>query len=232
MKLMPQRTRAPFPLQALLLAFARLLSRGELALALAIWIGFHGYLRPREISSLRRSQLLPPVSGSGPAAEMWAINLHASELLQASKTGYFDETIVLDDVLSRSALQPFFRLLRGDGGTEPLWPFDHNRLVAEYATTMKELQLTALETSLYALRHGGASTDFLLRRRPLAEIKMRGRWTSDASLRRYQKSAVVQQEVAKMGSAATKASKKIETSLAAILDTPFLAVAILEPLLK
>jgi hypothetical protein len=40
---------------------------------------------------------------------------------------------------------------------------------------------------MYMFRHAGASTDFALKLRPLAEIKLRGRWKSDASLRRYEK---------------------------------------------
>ena len=44
-----------------------------------------------------------------------------------------------------------------------------------------------LDVVMYMFRHAGASTDFALRLRLLPEIKLRGRWKSDASLRRYEK---------------------------------------------
>ena len=96
---------------------------------------------------------------------------------------------------------------------------------------MRELQLTRLECSLYALRHRGASSDFLLRRRPLAEVKQRGRWLSDASLRRYQKSAVAQREVLKMTRAAQAAAISVEKNLQQVLESPVFAFRRVEALM-
>ena len=52
---------------------------------------------------------------------------------------------------------------------------------------MGELGLEAFGLSAYSLRHGGASHDLLCNQRVLAEVKRRGRWASDTSLRRYSK---------------------------------------------
>ena len=41
--------------------------------------------------------------------------------------------------------------------------------------------------SLYVLRHSGASADWLAGRRSRQALKDRGRWRSDASIRRYEK---------------------------------------------
>ena len=51
-----------------------------------------------------------------------------------------------------------------------------------------------LEPSLYALHHGGASHDAASGARSIQEIKDRGRWSSDASLRRYRKTSRAQAE--------------------------------------
>ena len=51
---------------------------------------------------------------------------------------------------------------------------------------------------MYGLRHGGASYDLLHKRRPLHSIKIRGRWTSDASLKRYAKESRLIQETHKI----------------------------------
>ena len=40
---------------------------------------------------------------------------------------------------------------------------------------------------LYQLRHTGASSDFASQRRTLPEIKRRGRWRAESSVRRYEK---------------------------------------------
>ncbi len=51
---------------------------------------------------------------------------------------------------------------------------------------------------LYQLRHGGASEDFLSRDRDSMEVKARGRWTTDMSLRRYAKPAQLQHLIARL----------------------------------
>jgi hypothetical protein len=151
---------------------------------------------------------------------VWSINLHPQEFLRASKTGYFDETITLDDPQSCSCLSLYFEVLRQNGEDEPLWPFTHEELVKQYHAATTALKFKDLETSLYGLRHGGASADFLLCRRALSDIKFRGRWTSDSSLRRHQKSAVAQREVFKLSAAARSAARAIESDFSKILDSP------------
>ena len=51
---------------------------------------------------------------------------------------------------------------------------------------------------LYQLRHGGPSHDRRSRTRSLAEVKQRGRWASDTSVRRYEAHARLQQEEASL----------------------------------
>ncbi len=50
-----------------------------------------------------------------------------------------------------------------------------------------ELGLEVLSPCLYRLRHGGASEDLLSRQKSISDVKARGRWASDSSLRRYSK---------------------------------------------
>ena len=65
----------------------------------------------------------------------------------------------------------------------------------------------------YTLRHGGASADRLMDRRSLAEVKRRGRWRSDASLRRYEKSTIVLRQVALMPALVVEYAQRIELNL-------------------
>ncbi len=59
-------------------------------------------------------------------------------------------------------------------------------------------RLDLLDPVPYLLRHTGASADALHRRRDLSEIKTRGRWTSDVTVRRYEKRARIQSQFAKL----------------------------------
>ena len=63
---------------------------------------------------------------------------------------------------------------------------------------------------LYSLRHGGASDDLLSKRRTLAEIKSRGRWTCDNSLKRYAKATRLQMELARLDDDVVRFGREIE----------------------
>ncbi len=56
----------------------------------------------------------------------------------------------------------------------------------------------------YQLRHTGASSDLIARRRTLAETKKRGRWADDRSLKRYTKGGRLAEQIHRL-SAATRA---------------------------
>ena len=67
-----------------------------------------------------------------------------------------------------------------------------------YITWLKQFQAAASllglekwDLSLYVLRHSGPSDDHLAKRRTLDEIQRRGRWSTQTSVRRYEKSARV-----------------------------------------
>ena len=70
---------------------------------------------------------------------------------------------------------------------------------------------------LYSLRHGGASWDALRRARDMLGIKRRGRWRSDASLRRYEKAARAQKEVQRMSRATLNFAAAVEADLERIV---------------
>ena len=58
------------------------------------------------------------------------------------------------------------------------------------------------DVCMYQLRHGGASEDILSARRTLAEVKTRGHWSQDSSVKRYAKPGMVQQLLAALSPAA------------------------------
>ncbi len=70
---------------------------------------------------------------------------------------------------------------------------------------------------MYMLRHSGASTDFALKHRTLAEIKLRGRWRGDQSLRRYEKGGRLAEQLnrlpEKLQAHAVRCAKRVNSVL-------------------
>jgi hypothetical protein len=79
------------------------------------------------------------------------------------------------------------------------------------------LNLTALKPTRYSLRHGGASEVRLGRKRSLAEIKRRGRWASDTSLKRYTKETRLMSELVKLDSRIIKYGRENQQDISAFL---------------
>ena len=81
---------------------------------------------------------------------------------------------------------------------ESLGDFEPDQIRKTFQTSLLMLGLVEERPSLYTLRHGGASDDLLSGARSRKEVKDRGRWQTDSSLRRYAKRTRMQQQVARM----------------------------------
>jgi hypothetical protein len=161
-------------------------------------LGFTSYLRPRELSSLLVFQLVPPCLSAGKEFGQWMLLLHPENCFVKSKTGFFDEHVALDSPIT-AWCPPFWKaLVSGRDKQAPLWPFSHAELLRSFQAACRRSGVDVLSPTSYGLRHGGASHDALLGLRRLLEIKDRGRWASEASLRRYRKASRAQLEVHRM----------------------------------
>ena len=85
---------------------------------------------------------------------------------------------------------------------------------------LEALQMDHMGVELYSLRHGGASDDFLTKRRTLPEIKHRGRWRADSSVRRYTKSARALKELEKMPKDSLSLAMLLEQDLGLYFNQP------------
>jgi hypothetical protein len=65
-------------------------------MAAALLIGCSGYMRPSELTGLRVDQIIAPFVHGIQVATHWSIVLHAFEAKIQSKTGVYDENIILD----------------------------------------------------------------------------------------------------------------------------------------
>ena len=100
---------------------------------------------------------------------------------------------------------------------EPLWPFSAARFRERFSWEARLSGVSQVSPDVYALRHGGASTDAPLRTRPLNEIKSRGRWRTDSSVRRYNKHARLLKQLELLPDRTKAYGAEIEGSLDAIL---------------
>ena len=213
-KLSPMRQRLPFPWVALMAVIGVLLEEKDVLAALYLFIAFITYLRPGEIARLRVNQLVPPALHLGPGAATWGVLLSPASLGVPGKTGHYDESVVLDN---HSWLHPFLLMMVANRPpTDLLFPLEPGWIRARFSEVCVRLGLGPLQPCLYGLRHGGASYDLLMRHRSVAEVKKRGRWASDQSLRRYGKESRVMQEANKLPKATLLFGLHIEAELVTV----------------
>ena len=182
---------------------------------MALLVLFIGYLRPGELFKLTLASLVAPQSGVG-GSPHWSLVLGDQTVGGAPcKTGEFNESVTLDWGLEWAS--PLFRLLSGRPLTGPLWTFDAPHLTTVMLQAATVSGVSVLAPQLFALRHGGASHDALSHRRSLQDIKNRGRWRTDASVRRYLKSAMALRELSRLSNATLDYAARVEKSLAAVM---------------
>ena len=73
-------------------------------------LAFHCYLRPGVAAKLAVEYLTPPVSNEGPEA-LWNLNLQRQEHEKPSKTGTWDETVIVGDSPSWTLLSKLIAVL-------------------------------------------------------------------------------------------------------------------------
>ena len=112
------------------------------------------------------------------------------------KAQVFDESLLLDNIVF---IGPCLGALASLGGVlDRLWTHAAGTLREVFQSACLELNLEVLKPCLDGLRHGGASEDLLSRQRSISDVKARGRWASDSSLRRYSKATRLLSELTKV----------------------------------
>ena len=134
------------------------------------------------------------------------------------KTGVTDESVLVD----APELWPVLHALtlNAPAGAS-LWNFTPAEVRAKFAQALTELGLQKESPSLYTLRHGGASHDLLSEARSIAEVKERGRWISDKSLRRYGKRTRMQQRMRDLPTSVTEFGEQVFARLSELIETTF-----------
>ena len=228
-KLAPARQRLPLPWICLCALLGWFLAHGHVDGALHLMVQFRTYMRPGVSDALRASQLVAPAPSAGTSYSLWGFNLYPSELQQPGKTGTLDEAIIYDTEPWVHKL--FVILLQRSDPESPLWPLRGAALVELFARAAAHLGLQELAPCRYALRHGGASEDLLQRRRSHLEVKRRGGWRTDASLKRYGKESKLLSELRKVPPSTVEFGRTVDARLQEFFEQPGLVVPLLPPII-
>ena len=157
-------------------------------------VQFDAYLRPDTACSLADFNVVPPPSDAPDRYRQFALILcPSSQGSSTTKTGGQDDSLLLGPNPNRKFSgclvgRVHARCLRRGGGA--LWPLLNlpvfERLIRQSAA---RVGLQHLRIAPHLARHGGISTDVFEEVLSLGDAKKRGKWTSDASVRRYEKHA-------------------------------------------
>ena len=194
-RLDPGFTRPPLPWMVVAFISQSLLEVNAAAFALCVMLMFFCYLRPSEALRLAAADLIAPASPGAP----FALLMHPIEDGEVSKVGATDESMLIDPVDAPwlgEILWTASAAARKRG--EPLFPFTYPELTSMFQQAVSRTGLQSLNPMLYQLRHGGPSHDRFFRRRSIEEVKVRGRWSSDKAMKRYEQHALLQREIQKL----------------------------------
>ena len=195
-RLAPPRSRLPLPWPVVCLIVETLCSRGLVVYAWLTALTFGLYLRPREALDLVQSQLIPPGFTTATAMHHWCVVLHLFERQTPSKTGVFDESLLVDSPCFPWMPSLVQELHRRTPAGHRLFPVTYTQWNYHFKAVVADLGLQVLgNLTLHQLRHGGASHELYAAARPLRDIQKRGRWATDAALRRYAKGGRVQEQL-------------------------------------
>ena len=148
-------------------------------------VQYVAYLRPSELCNLTTGQVIRPLQVSG--ASSWALLSALQEELKASKTGEFNESVLLDGHLSVALGKALTRYTAGKASaTPPLEPIS-GKIRRGFCQkgrgrgSKRDHDSSSLGSSRRSVVRCALAD-------PIADGKQ-GRWRSEKSVRRYEKHA-------------------------------------------
>ena len=186
-KLTPAQSRLPVTFELMCGMVHTLWAMGRVKSALVVMLCFSLYLRPGEPHRIRCRHVVAPMKAPSGSKHVTVV-LYLHEDGRASKTHEYDESLLADQPLLPSLGARLLALARSKTPDALLFDVTQQRVASDVELSCHRLRVPAeLSVVRYMFRQAGASTDFARKVRQLAEIKLRGRWKGDPSLRRYEK---------------------------------------------
>ena len=212
----PPLQRVPLPRLVVMAIIGLLLFDSNVAEALGVFLSFHCYLRPGEFENLKVHNLVfGQAVANGPT--QWGLLMHMQEDLKPSKIGLFDEAVIID---AGHWINLLLEIVARSPSQQQLLNMQPGQLKTAFLAACQKLHLAHLLPCLYQLRHAGASDDMLQARRVTADIRARGRWQSDNSLKRYSKPTQVLRELQRVSLAVKALGSFVDSHLATVFHIP------------
>ena len=208
----PSRERDPMPWELVVIYAHEILAQGtdsagpnSAIIARAMLVHFDMYCRPSELLGIQRKDVMKVRGKTAEFSILIAPQPDEAEgshvdLARAvcgvgrprgSKTGQFDDTVLLGDPPARRGDRSL-SLLAMRSSLEDKKPADRV-FPASLAEYNRALQRCAAKLEVpvsftpHCLRHGGASSDYVDGARDIEAIRLRGRWSDPRSCARYKK---------------------------------------------
>ena len=199
-------------------------SSGQSEMALFQVALFDTYLRPSALLGLYCDDVVSPLAGRG---GFHVLVIAPVEREKSTKTGSYDETVLLNGDLCPQLgvlLQEHAdRRMAAEYGDDwrrlenldplPLWSFQGREFYSQWRGGVEYLGLPEMD-SVYQARHGGASRDFLLRKRSKEEIQLRLHHSTTGSFRIYHKPGRILKLVNSLDGGALKLACQVRDTFA------------------
>ena len=209
-RLCPPRSRAPECLEVWGVIINGLVRDVSVDMGVFVALSISTYARPSALLALQANWMVRPDLGPH-----WALLLNPPEGHRPTKTGEWDQSVLLDSSWL-TWLGPALERLKANGQPgRPVWHFDYPDYLASFRHVAKAEGMADLTP--YQTRHSGASIDRFNNWRSLADVKKRGGWRSDKSVARYEKAARLGVQKEKRGDAIVGHGKRCLRALEDIL---------------
>ena len=234
----PDAQRDPAPWEAVLLiasSLAELDGAEGLAAARACVLAFEACLRPSEVLSIRSCDVTVLAQQGVNQYPRITVRIAPSapdtgERPQSrTKSGEYDDSVIIGDAASIKAHRGWVALLLSQLKSElppssSLCCISLSRWERLFVAAAARCGLSRLRLTPHCLRHGAASSDFASKLRSLDEIQRRGRWKSQLSLKRYEKSGRLARQFDLLSTAQVTKAKALASTLPRLLAPIGLAV--------
>ncbi|CAK0790077.1 unnamed protein product, partial [Prorocentrum cordatum] len=214
-KMAPGKTRRPLPKQGVFAIIGAGVFCGLLDFCLGLLVAWDAYLRlPSDLIGMVGGSLVAPARQS--RINRWAILLFPEELPDRSKTGHFDEGMVLESDAVQSVSFALSALKARSQKDKPLRPFSGPRFRRDFAACASLAGLDDVRP--YQVRRGAASHDVLFKVREFGAVQERLRHLSESSTRRYRKGTRYLAECEKLSPEIKAFGEWVEANLAGLFS--------------
>ena len=184
----PGNSRPPIAWPIIALVVSKMIEMGHNTVALFVLTMFATYCRPFELLLLQKKDLIRSKALSMP----WSLVLNKSEDLEQSKVGMQDECMVLNNQ-EMPWLGDALAAWASKNLSQSLFTMNYHTLRDVWKLALQKANLPEAYMVPYQMRHSGASWDIAKNYRTALEVKLRGRWATESSMKRYEKHAMVMQ---------------------------------------